>query len=126
MDSFAVAHSLERPAEPKLNQLFTAEGQLIDVNERHLRTQLDGAGNGRHCQVSAVLKFAKVGYGNKPCVSLLLRLWGFEIRSPQTPHSKALSTLNPFPVNSLTLSRISYKAYNLFTFSTHGTHQNYS
>jgi hypothetical protein len=26
----------------------------------------------------------------------------------------------------LTLSRISYKAYNLLTFSLHSTHQNYS
>jgi hypothetical protein len=32
MDSFAVAQSLERPAGAKLNQLFTAEGQLNDIN----------------------------------------------------------------------------------------------
>jgi hypothetical protein len=38
MDSFAFAQSLERPAGPELNQLFTAEGQLNDVNERQSNT----------------------------------------------------------------------------------------
>jgi hypothetical protein len=38
MDCFAFAQSLERPARPKLNQFFTAEGQLNDVNERQSNT----------------------------------------------------------------------------------------